>query len=76
MEVLRVLVKIALYLGLATYLSLIVFRGLTTGKIAYSSSNTYCQKSKNPIGFRFLVILFSVVIILCGFAVWHIAIRF
>jgi len=73
MQIFRFLVISLMTLGLMVHLGKTIYYGLKTGKIVYSTSSTYCQKSKHPIVFWLLVALFSVVIMFCGYAFEQIA---
>ena len=59
--------------GLIALLLPTIYRGLKTGKIRHSTSDTYCHKSKNPVGFWSLVALFSGFSLLGGYVIFRIA---
>ena len=59
METLKAIVLTVLFLGLSISLGKNIFIGLKTGTIRYKDTISKCSKTKNPIGFWSLVLLFS-----------------
>jgi hypothetical protein len=72
-QYLRLALVAAVCLGLYLLLLPTIYRGLATGKILHSTSDTYCHRSTNPIGFWSLVGLFSGAVATCSFILWRAA---
>ena len=55
-----VLIAFAIYAAYVFYLLKVIIRGIRTGKIAHTDSRQFADRSKQPIFFWFLVMLFSI----------------
>lgn len=67
MEILRLAVVSIVFGGLAIFLGKVVILGLLSGRIAHSDSESFVDRSTNPVGFWLLVVLFSSFIAMCIF---------
>ena len=45
-----------------------VVSGLRTGRIAHTDSSSFCKRRENPLGYWFLVVLFSGMALCCIYA--------
>ena len=54
------------------FLGRVLLIGLRTGRIAHTNTSTFCEKKKNPLGYWFLVGLFSV-LLSAGIYAWAMA---
>jgi hypothetical protein len=59
-QILRLVIVTFACLGLGLFLGREILLGLKTGKIAYTASRIYCDRSKSPLSFWLLVVLFTI----------------
>jgi hypothetical protein len=60
-------------LAFAGYMVYLVFTGLRSGRLFHTDSRSYCERSRNPMSFWLLVVLFSLFALLAVYA-WVMAV--
>jgi len=75
MQILKLLAVATIALSVSLFLLNTIYLGLKTGKIGHSTSNAYCHKAKNPIGYWSLVSLFLLFIAILAFGLWRVLVQ-